>query len=159
MLAVCEDAGLAAAAAAGKLSVGSLLQWSAACGCGLDTVPVPGPGPGWPAVYAAAEPGAPAAAAAGAAGSAGGGGGGGAAGAAGAAEEEEATAAAAEEDKGRDEALLQAFTGALLDTALLAARMQKPLAARLLPLPGRRAGERTDFDNPYLVESVVLPLE
>ena len=35
--------GLAAAAAAGSITISQLLQYSAVCGCGLDTVPVPGP--------------------------------------------------------------------------------------------------------------------
>ena len=43
MLPVCEDAGLAAAAASGAICIQSLLQYSAVCGVGLDTVPVPGP--------------------------------------------------------------------------------------------------------------------
>jgi hypothetical protein len=65
MLAVCEDPGLAAAAAKrtaapGALTIPQLLQWSAVCGCGLDTVPVPGPGRAWGRLYAAIEPGAPA---------------------------------------------------------------------------------------------------
>ena len=41
MLPVCEDAGLAAAADAGRISIQTLLHYSAVCGCGLDTVPVP----------------------------------------------------------------------------------------------------------------------
>jgi uncharacterized protein len=45
MLPVCEDRGLANAAEDGKISIQSLLQYSAVCGVGLDTVPVPGPGP------------------------------------------------------------------------------------------------------------------
>ncbi|KAL4434181.1 hypothetical protein ABPG75_000622 [Micractinium tetrahymenae] len=42
MLPVCEDAGLVAAANEGRISIGSLLHFSAVCGVGLDTVPVPG---------------------------------------------------------------------------------------------------------------------
>lgn len=45
MLPVCEDTGLAAAAASGAITLQSLLHYSAVCGVGLDTVPVPGPGP------------------------------------------------------------------------------------------------------------------
>lgn len=45
MLPVCEDRGLAKAAEEGRISIQSLLQYSAVCGVGLDTVPVPGPGP------------------------------------------------------------------------------------------------------------------
>jgi hypothetical protein len=49
MMPVCEDVGLAAAAASGALTVQHLLQFSAVCGVGLDTVPVPGPGAATPA--------------------------------------------------------------------------------------------------------------
>ena len=46
MFPVLEDAGLARAAAEGRVSVQKLLMWSAVCGTGLDTVPVPGRDPG-----------------------------------------------------------------------------------------------------------------
>ena len=42
------------------------------------------------------------------------------------------------------------------DVAALAHRLQKPLAARLLPIPGRSAGEIVRFDNPYLTDATVL---
>jgi uncharacterized protein (UPF0210 family) len=45
----------------------------------------------------------------------------------------------------------------LLDVATLAIRLDKPLSARLLPVPGKVAGERTDFGSPYLVDSTILP--
>ena len=47
----------------------------------------------------------------------------------------------------------------ILDTAVLSARLDKPLAARLLPIPGKMAGESVDFSNPHLTASVVLPTE
>jgi uncharacterized protein len=43
----------------------------------------------------------------------------------------------------------------LLDVAMLAQRLQKPLSARLFPVPGKRAGERTTFTSPYLTNTVV----
>jgi len=43
----------------------------------------------------------------------------------------------------------------LLDVGMLAARLQKPLSARLFPVPGKRAGERTTFTSPYLTNTVV----
>ena len=46
----------------------------------------------------------------------------------------------------------------ICDMASLAARLQKPLSARLLPVPGRSAGERSDFSSPYLVNTVIKPL-
>ena len=48
---------------------------------------------------------------------------------------------------------LEAIVG---DVAALAHRLQKPLAARLLPIPGKAAGELVKFDNPYLTDAVVM---
>lgn len=47
----------------------------------------------------------------------------------------------------------------LLDVASLALRLGKPLTARLLPIPGKRAGELTDFDSPYFANGRILSLE
>lgn len=41
----------------------------------------------------------------------------------------------------------------LLDVATLALRLQKPLSARLFPVSGRRAGEYTNFQSPYLTNT------
>jgi uncharacterized protein (UPF0210 family) len=46
----------------------------------------------------------------------------------------------------------------LLDVATLAVRLSKPLSARLLPVPGKSAGEMTDFGSPYLIDSAILPV-
>lgn len=54
MLPICEDAGLAAAADEGRISVQGLLFQSAVCGVGIDTVPVPGVAGGTPAAQRAA---------------------------------------------------------------------------------------------------------
>ncbi len=43
----------------------------------------------------------------------------------------------------------------LLDVATLALRLQKPLSARLFPVPGKSAGEYTTFTSPYLTNTVV----
>lgn len=43
----------------------------------------------------------------------------------------------------------------LLDVATLAQRLQKPLSARLFPVPGKRAGERTTFTSPYLTNTII----
>lgn len=48
------------------------------------------------------------------------------------------------------------LTGILLDTAALAARLRKPLVARLMPLPGRRAGEATSFAFEYFAAGGVM---
>jgi uncharacterized protein len=46
----------------------------------------------------------------------------------------------------------------LMDVAGLAARLRKPLSARLFLVPGAQAGEMTHFDSPYLTNTRVLPL-
>lgn len=43
----------------------------------------------------------------------------------------------------------------LLDVATLALRLQKPLSARLFPVPGKQAGERTTFTSLYLTNTLV----
>jgi uncharacterized protein len=44
------------------------------------------------------------------------------------------------------------------DVASLAVKWHKPLSARLLPIAGKDAGDRTDFDNPRLVNVMIRPL-
>jgi hypothetical protein len=44
----------------------------------------------------------------------------------------------------------------LLDVAMLAARLRKPLTARLMPLPGLAAGDPVTFDFPYFADSRVM---
>lgn len=46
--------------------------------------------------------------------------------------------------------------GLILDVATLAVRFDKPLTARLMPLPGKRAGEPTRFDFPYFAQSAAM---
>jgi len=43
----------------------------------------------------------------------------------------------------------------LSDVATLALRLNKPLSARLFPVPGKKAGERTEFTSPYLTNTLV----
>ena len=47
----------------------------------------------------------------------------------------------------------------LLDIAALALRLEKPLTARLMPIPGKAAGEATNFDFAYFANSHVLALK
>ena len=47
----------------------------------------------------------------------------------------------------------------LLDLAALSQRLDKPLAARLMPIPGKQAGELTGFDFAFFANSRILPLE
>ena len=46
----------------------------------------------------------------------------------------------------------------ICDVGSLAVRLRKPLSARLLPVPGKSAGERTGFSSPYLVNTLIKPL-
>jgi uncharacterized protein (UPF0210 family) len=47
----------------------------------------------------------------------------------------------------------------LLDLAALSQRLDKPLTARLMPIPGKAAGDPTGFDFAYFANSRVLRLE
>jgi len=44
------------------------------------------------------------------------------------------------------------------DVASLAVKWHKPLSARLLPVAGKKAGERTEFADPFLVNATLQPL-
>lgn len=48
--------------------------------------------------------------------------------------------------------------GILLDVAALSLALDKPLTARLMPVPGKKAGEPTEFDFPYFANSVAMPV-
>src|SRR5207247_7354226 len=45
------------------------------------------------------------------------------------------------------------------DVAALSTKLHKPLSARLFLIPGKRAGEQAEFNNPFLTNSVVMKLE
>ena len=47
----------------------------------------------------------------------------------------------------------------LLDIAALSARLSKPLTARLMPIPGKKAGDLTSFDFEYFSNGRVLAIE
>jgi uncharacterized protein (UPF0210 family) len=51
------------------------------------------------------------------------------------------------------------LAGILLDVATLACALQKPLTARLFPIPGKRAGDEVKFDFPFFVPSKVLAVK
>jgi uncharacterized protein (UPF0210 family) len=51
------------------------------------------------------------------------------------------------------------LAGILLDMATLAVRLDKPLTARLMPVPGARAGDITQFDFDYFANGRVLDLK
>jgi uncharacterized protein len=98
MLPVLEDSVLAERWSEGRLSMDSLLAYSAVCGTGLDTIPLPGN--------------------------------------------------VSEQELGR----------ILSDVASLSAKWHKPLAARLLPVAGKKPGEMTEFRDPFLVNARIQPL-
>ena len=47
----------------------------------------------------------------------------------------------------------------LLDLAALAQRLDKPLAGRLMPIPGKQAGEPTGFDFAFFANSRIMSLD
>jgi uncharacterized protein len=44
------------------------------------------------------------------------------------------------------------------DVASLAIKWNKPLSARLQPIPGKKPGDRTDFNDPFLFNTTIHPL-
>lgn len=50
----------------------------------------------------------------------------------------------------------ETLAGILLDTAALATRLNKPLTARLMPIPGLVAGDAVQFDFPYFADGRVM---
>jgi len=54
---------------------------------------------------------------------------------------------------------VEGISALLLDLAALALRLDKPLTARLMPIPGKRAGDETNFDFPYFANSRVMELK
>jgi uncharacterized protein (UPF0210 family) len=57
------------------------------------------------------------------------------------------------------DATAEELAGVILDTSALAVTLRKPLTCRLFPVPGKRAGEMTDYDFPYFANARVLPLK
>ena len=51
------------------------------------------------------------------------------------------------------------ITPLLLDLCALALRLDKPLTARLMPIPGKKAGEETNFDFAFFAPSLVMALD
>jgi uncharacterized protein (UPF0210 family) len=51
------------------------------------------------------------------------------------------------------------ITPLLLDLCALALRLDKPLTARLMPVPGKRAGDATAFDFAFFANSKVMALD
>ena len=53
---------------------------------------------------------------------------------------------------------VEELSALLLDLASLSSRLGKPLTARLMPIPGKKAGDPTGFDWSYFANSRVLPI-
>jgi len=98
MLPVQEDTVLAQRWNEGRLSIDSLLSYSAVCGTGLDTIPLPG------------------------------------------------------------DVTPEQLERILGDVASLSVKWHKPLSARLQPVTGKKPGEVTEFDDPFLVNAKIQPL-
>jgi uncharacterized protein (UPF0210 family) len=47
----------------------------------------------------------------------------------------------------------------LLDLCALALRLDKPLTARLMPIPNKKAGDETNFDFAFFAPSRVMRLD
>ena len=50
------------------------------------------------------------------------------------------------------------LTAMLSDVATLSTQLSKPLSVRLFPVPGRKAGDMTHFESPYLTNTTVMPI-
>ena len=48
--------------------------------------------------------------------------------------------------------------GVLLDVAAIALRLNNPLIARLMPIPGKHAGDPVEFDFEFFAKGAVLSL-
>ncbi len=53
----------------------------------------------------------------------------------------------------------QDLIGLLSDVGALGWKLQKPLSARLLPIPGKQVGEMTTFDFPYFVNTQIMAVD
>ncbi len=51
---------------------------------------------------------------------------------------------------------IEKIAAILIDMATLAIKLDKPLSARLFPIPGKKAGEMTAFTSPYLVNCKIF---
>jgi len=51
------------------------------------------------------------------------------------------------------------ITAILFDLAAISIRLNKPLTARLMPIPGKNAGDPTNFDFPYFANSKILDVQ
>lgn len=53
----------------------------------------------------------------------------------------------------------ESISAILLDLAALSLRLDKPLTARLMPIPGKKAGDETEFDFAFFANSKVMKIQ
>ena len=56
------------------------------------------------------------------------------------------------------DATISQITAILTDVATLSTQLNKPLSARLFPVPGLKAGDMTQFQSPYLTNTAVVQI-
>ncbi|KAL7466206.1 hypothetical protein ACHAXS_006498 [Conticribra weissflogii] len=54
---------------------------------------------------------------------------------------------------------LDDLSSLILDVAALAGRWRKPLSCRVFPVPGKKAGDKTTFDSPYMCNSCIFEVK
>ncbi len=54
---------------------------------------------------------------------------------------------------------IEKIAAILIDLATLAIKLDKPLSARLFPIPDKKAGEMTKFNSPYLVDCQIFQVD
>ncbi|MEH1864972.1 MAG: DUF711 family protein [Nostoc sp.] len=54
---------------------------------------------------------------------------------------------------------IEKIAALLIDIATLAIKLDKPLSARLFPIPNKKAGEMTTFNSPYLVDCKIFTFD
>lgn len=57
------------------------------------------------------------------------------------------------------DATVEQIASVYLDVCTLAVKLQKPLTARLMPIKGKKAGERTSFDFPFFAPTTVAEMK
>jgi len=56
------------------------------------------------------------------------------------------------------DASAEQLAAVLVDVAALSVRLNKPLTARLMPIPGKKAGDPIHFDFDYFADGKVMDL-
>ena len=58
-----------------------------------------------------------------------------------------------------DDTPVNQLAALIRDVAALSTKLHKPFSARLFLIPGKKAGDHAEFDNPFLTSSVVMKLD